>query len=107
MSRPSEQPVAVIGAGSWGTALAVHLAGSGCAVRLWGRDSALVAEMAAERTNQAYLPGIRIPAGVCPSPSLDDVLANAAYVVLAVPSHGLRATLHRAASLLPPDAVLV
>ena len=53
--------VAVLGAGSWGTALAIHLARIGHHVRLWARDSALVAEMQARRANPVYLPDATFP----------------------------------------------
>ncbi|RMG45053.1 MAG: glycerol-3-phosphate dehydrogenase, partial [Acidobacteria bacterium] len=53
-------PVAVVGAGSWGTALAVHAAGGG-PVRLWCRRPELAAEIGARRTNESYLPGVVLP----------------------------------------------
>ena len=51
-------PVAVLGAGSWGTALAIHFARTGRAVRLWGRDRALLESLAARRENERYLAGV-------------------------------------------------
>ena len=53
--------VAVLGAGSWGTALAVHLGRVGHDVRLWARDRALVDDMAARRANAVYLPDVTLP----------------------------------------------
>ncbi len=53
--------VAVIGAGSWGTALAKHLADQGFPTRLWSRDPAHAEEIQARRENQRYLPGITLP----------------------------------------------
>ena len=53
--------IGVLGSGSWGTALAVHLARTGHDVRLWARDAALAAQMAATRVNATYLPGIELP----------------------------------------------
>ena len=100
-------PVAVLGSGSWGSALAVHLARSGRTVRLWGRDVALVRGMALTGTNPAYLPGVTFPPGVTPEPSLRAAVTGAAFVVLAVPSHGLRAVMQLAAPFLSRDAVLV
>ena len=55
--------IAVLGSGSWGTALAVHLARTGHDVRLWARDHALASTMASVRENAAYLPGISLPRG--------------------------------------------
>lgn len=100
-------PIAVLGGGSWGTALAVHLASVGHEVALWARDPSLAAEMERTRRNAGYLAGIALPPGVRPTASLATALAGASVVVLAVPSHGLRAVLHDAVPLLAPQAVLV
>jgi glycerol-3-phosphate dehydrogenase (NAD(P)+) len=97
----------VLGAGSWGTALAVHLSGCGHDVRLWARDPGLAAEMSERHSNPTYLPDIAFPASLSPTASADDALEGARYVVLAVPSHGLRGVLGRTAAAIPPDAVLV
>jgi glycerol-3-phosphate dehydrogenase (NAD(P)+) len=99
--------IAVLGAGGWGTALAVHLGRTGHDVRLWGRDEALVARMREKRENTVYLPGIALPAGVRPVTALDDALGEASMVVVAVPSHGLRKTLTHAAPLLPAAVPIV
>ncbi len=100
-------PVAVLGCGSWGTALAIHLGRCGREVRLWGRDAELVERMGAARRNEIYLPGVELPAAVRPTASLRDALAGAAYVVAAVPSHGSRQVLRRAAEHLRPDATVI
>jgi glycerol-3-phosphate dehydrogenase (NAD(P)+) len=97
----------VIGAGSWGTALAIHLARSGRTVRLWARNDQLVELMARTRMNAAYLPGVMLPPEVTPVSSLSDALADAVFVVAAVPSHGLRDVMRAAAPFLKPDAVIV
>ena len=91
--------VAVLGAGSWGTALSVHLARAGRHVRLWARDAALVNDMIAASANPRYLPDIPFPSGVTPTASLDAALQDAAFIVVAVPSHGLRAVVRAAARL--------
>ena len=59
--------IGVIGSGSWGTALAAHLAHTGHDVRLWARDAALSSEMAALRENRVYLPGIELPSALAPT----------------------------------------
>jgi len=97
----------VLGAGSWGTALAVHLGWSGRAVRLWGRDESLVREMTDRRANPTYLPDVTFPESLVPAASLEEAVAGAQYVVLAVPSHGLGAVLRAAAPWIPAGAVLV
>ena len=99
--------VTVLGSGGWGTALAVHLSRLGKEVRLWGRDDALITELARRRVNATYLPGIELPAGVTPTSSLEAALLQTGCVVSAVPSHGTRAVLRRAARLVAPDAVVV
>jgi glycerol-3-phosphate dehydrogenase (NAD(P)+) len=98
--------IAVLGAGSWGTALAAHCARVGHAVRLWGRDAALMEAMCATRQNAQYLPGIAID-GVTPTASLDEALEGAPIVIAAVPSHGMRGVLDAAATVMRPDAVIV
>ena len=99
--------IVVLGAGSWGTALAVHLARDGRAVCLWARDEALVEEMIASAANTRYLAGVPLPAAVLPTASLDTALAGAQFVVVAVPSHGLRAVVRAAAPRLPAETVVV
>ncbi len=92
-------PVAVLGAGSWGTALALTLAGSGRAVRLWGHDPAHVARLATAGENPVHLPGLRFPASLRPMSGLAETLAGAGDLVLAVPFGGLDALLGRLAPL--------
>ncbi len=102
-------PVAVLGAGSWGTALAVLLADKGVPVRLWGRDPQHVAAIEAKRENPDYLPGITIPALVTPTSSLTDAVRSAGIVLVVTPSRALRALTEtlRTADGLSPEAVLV
>ena len=99
--------IALLGAGSWGTALAVHCARIGHTVELWGRDPALMADLQRTRANSAYLPGITLDARIVPTPSLEAALARATMVIAAVPSHGMRHVLRAAAPLLRDNAVLV
>lgn len=95
--------MAVLGAGSWGTALAIQLARNGNPVRLWARDPESVADMAAARENRRYLPGCPFPEGLDPDPSMADALADAEDVLVVVPSHALRENLTRLAPLLGDD----
>jgi len=99
--------IAVLGAGSWGTALAVHCGRIGHDVRLWGRDPALMDEIARTRENAGYLPTIQVGEQVTATASLETALADAPIVIAAVPSHGMRYVLQRAAPLLRPGAILV
>ncbi|MFO1454756.1 MAG: NAD(P)H-dependent glycerol-3-phosphate dehydrogenase [Steroidobacteraceae bacterium] len=86
-------PVAVLGAGSWGTALAIQFARSGHPTRLWGRDPDQAARMARERRNARYLPEATFPDSLQVAGSLDAALEGARDLLVAVPSHALRATL--------------
>jgi glycerol-3-phosphate dehydrogenase (NAD(P)+) len=99
--------IAILGAGSWGTALGIHLGRVGHDVRLWARDPELVREMTAARANPRYLADIRLSDRVTPHGRSRDALAGAQIVVFAVPSHGLRAVARALAPAIPPNAVLV
>lgn len=94
--------IAVLGAGSYGTALAIQLARLGNDTRLWGRNAAQMARLAAERVNAEYLPGCKLPPALAPTSDLRAALAGADDVLVAVPSHGLHAVLRIAAPLLQP-----
>ena len=99
--------IAVLGSGSWGTALGVHLARTGHDVRLWARDKTLAAAMMAERENRTYLPGIALPAVLTPTSDLAAALHGAAFVVMAVPSHGVRDVSRAAAAHVPAACTMV
>lgn len=101
------QPVAVLGSGGWGTALAVHLGRLGKPVWLWGRNQSLVTKMVANRENRLYLPGVELPELVRPTYLLGKALDGARCVVCAVPSHGTRDVLRSVASIIDEDAVIV
>src|SRR5262249_54299579 len=83
-------PVAVLGAGSWGTALAIQFARSGRPVRLWGRNPERLAAMAAARCNARYLPSAPPPASLEVAADLPKALARARDVLVVVPSLALR-----------------
>jgi len=86
-------PIAVLGSGSWGTALAIQFARAGSPVRLWGRDPAQQAALARDRRNQRYLPDAPFPPLLEVAADLWQAVHGAAYVLVAVPSHGFRETL--------------
>ena len=89
----SDGRILVIGAGSWGTALAIQLARAGNPVSLWGRDAAHMNEMAAARVNSRYLPGSEFPNALNVVTDLTHALQSAAYILISVPSHAFRAVL--------------
>lgn len=96
--------IAVIGAGSWGTALALQLARKGRAVRLWGRDALQVAAMQRDRVNNRYLPGVAFPDSLQVVGDIEACLEGVNDILIVVPSHALRETLVRIRSLLPGGA---
>ena len=100
-------PVAVLGAGSWGTALAMHLGRVGVPVRLWARDPQLAASMGAHRENPRYLPGASLPDGVSVTADAGSALADSGTVLVAVPSHFVEAVLAGVGDRVAPGAVLV
>ena len=89
--------IAVLGAGAWGTAVAVNLA-QRHAVTLWSRSPAQCAAMNAQRENSRYLPGFRFPEALTVSDDLASTLREAALVLVAVPTAALRENLERAAA---------
>jgi glycerol-3-phosphate dehydrogenase (NAD(P)+) len=98
--------VVVVGAGSWGTTIACLLAGKG-AITLWARSPVLADQLAYDRQNARYLPGVHLPPGVQPTSSLPDAVAQADLVLVAVPSHGFRAVLETMAPALPDGAAVI
>ena len=101
------ETVAILGAGSWGTALAVHSARLGHDVRLWARDQVLVDEVAAVGENSRYLHGIPVDSTIRATARLERALEGADVVVAAVPSHGMRAVLRDAAPFVSSNAIVV
>jgi glycerol-3-phosphate dehydrogenase (NAD(P)+) len=99
--------ITVLGAGGWGTALAVHLVRTGHDAWLWGRDASLIAELRGRRANAVYLPDITFPPRLKVTSDLEEALGDAGVIVAAVPSHGMRDVLRRAAPLVRPDAIVV
>ena len=99
--------VSVLGAGSWGTALAVHLARVGHEVRLWARDEALVRDMHARRANAVYLPDVTLPDGLSVTGAIEDAVRETELVVSAIPSHGCRAVMRAAEPFLLPNTTIV
>jgi glycerol-3-phosphate dehydrogenase (NAD(P)+) len=94
--------VAVLGSGSWGTALAVHLARTGHRAILWGIETDELTAMARDRVNQRYLPGVALPDGVAIEHDFERAVAQAELLLVVVPSHAFREVLQRMAPLLRP-----
>jgi len=100
-------PVAIIGAGGWGTALAATLARADRRVSLWVYEADLAAGMSDTRENPVYLPSVRIPESVHISNSMTSVLADSRIVIMAVPSHVFRSVVQQMAPLVQPDTIFV
>lgn len=99
--KPSIKSIAVLGAGSWGTALALLLARNGIQVSLWGlADEIRLLQQQGE--NSRYLPGIRFPANLQPQASLQKAIANSDEILVAVPSRAFRAVLQQIAEIRSP-----
>lgn len=104
--------IVVVGAGSWGTALACVLCENQHQVTLWGRDVAQLAEMAAQRENRRYLPGLRLPESLRFSSDLSAAIRALptdvpSLVVAVVPTHTMRQVFAEIAADLPAQAVIV
>ncbi|HKV53554.1 MAG TPA: NAD(P)H-dependent glycerol-3-phosphate dehydrogenase [Candidatus Binataceae bacterium] len=99
--------ITVLGAGAWGTALAITLARSGYAVTLAVRRQAHLDSIARDRVNSTYLSGVPFPPTLRPAAMESEVIAGAEIVVMAVPSRFARAVLTPLAAAIPPDATVV
>lgn len=103
MSGAPQEPMAVIGAGSWGTALAIQLARAGHATHLWGRDLAQLDAMQRSRCNERYLSNAAFPEALQISLDLGSALRGVRDALIAVPSHAFRDTLELIKPLLNDD----
>ena len=96
-------PIAVIGAGSWGTALAIHLADSGHNVLLWGNEPEHIQLLGENRCNQQYLPDAPFPDLLQLTSDLEQALASPAWILMAIPSHAYRPFLKKNSHLFKDD----
>ena len=101
MSHASQR-FTVLGAGSWGTALAMLLADNGHPTTLWAHHSSHADALQRDRSNERYLPDIPFPSGLAISADLAEVVPTADIVLLVVPSHAFRESLHKLKPLLQP-----
>lgn len=95
--------IAVLGAGSWGTALALQLARVGHSVRLWGRDSGLIARMRETRINARYLDGAELPESIEPVDRIAGAVDGADRILIVTPSHAFAETLTDCRSAVTAD----
>lgn len=99
--------VAIIGGGSWGTALGIMCGRAGHAVRLWSRNAEVVASINQRHVNEIYLAGHQIPDTVVASGDLAEGLAEASLVILAAPSHATRELLQKMLPRVEPSMIFV
>lgn len=102
MTKAEKSTIAVLGAGSWGTALAILLAGNGHQVRLWAHRKEHVDALASARCNERYLPGIPLPDNLQPTTDLAEAISGTDLVLLVVPSHVFRETLRNIKPYITP-----
>lgn len=97
------EPIVILGAGSWGTALALLLARNGQSVWLWGHRHQELEKLATDRCNSRYLPGYAFPDNLQIAFDLSSILATVRDVLVVVPSHYFRETLEHIRPLQHPD----
>jgi glycerol-3-phosphate dehydrogenase (NAD(P)+) len=100
-TEQQQERVAVVGAGSWGTALAILMTRNGHQVRLWGHDPAHLERLQRDRENREFLPGAPLPPRLQPVVDLNVALADATIVLVAIPSQFFADVLERMMPLLP------
>jgi len=102
-----EHKIAVLGAGSWGTALAVSLAGKGYSVRIWDVDKDHVDSLRRDGENKKYLPGVKFPETMVVTDTSEEAIAGSEMVVFAAPAQHFRSALTNALPFLTGEMVLV
>ncbi len=98
------QGIAVLGAGSWGTALAIQLARNGNAVRLWGHQPEHIEALRRDRENRTFLPGIPLPEAIEPVADLGEAVAGLRDLLIVIPSKAYREFLQRLKPLIDDQA---
>jgi glycerol-3-phosphate dehydrogenase (NAD(P)+) len=103
----SVEEIAVVGAGSYGSCLAMLFGRAGHRVSLWARNADAAAEMDRTRANPGYLPGHRLPDTVSVTSDLQRAIQGKRFIVGVTPSHGIREVLGTAAKWMDPDAIVI
>ena len=102
----SPGPVTVLGAGSWGTALAIHMANAGSEVTLWGNEADHMERLQQQRCNQQFLPDIAFPDSLKIEADLEQALKSASWILLAIPSYAFRSFLSKASPLIDKNTAV-
>ncbi len=98
-----DKRIAILGAGSWGTALAILAARNGCQTLLWGHNAAHVAALFHDRQNHRYLPDIAFPSELAVTDQLSDIARFSDVLLICVPSHAFKPTLEALKAYLPDN----
>lgn len=101
------EKIAVIGAGSWGTALSVSLSGSGHTVRIWDVNQDHLKELSENKENRRYLPGVMLPGSIQISSTVEEAVDGADIVLFSAPAQHFRSALEGARPYLKPEMVMV
>lgn len=101
------KPIAILGAGSWGTALALYLARRGQEVRIWSVDATEIEAMRRDKAHQKYLPDISFPDTIHPMFDLAETIQDIEDILIVVPSYGFRQTLQRLTPHLQTNARII
>lgn len=99
--------IAIMGAGSWSTALAVQLANNGHQVKMWARSEGVAQEINNLRENKAYLPGVALPHSINCSTDYNDILTDCRVVLYGVPSHAFRDVLKTTLPVLQDNSIVI
>lgn len=99
--------IAILGSGSWGTALAVTLSKKGYDTSIWARRSSLAEELNEFRENKQYLPGVKLPDSISSSSDLKEVMDGAKYIIMSIPTHGIREVAGQIKDLIDPGAIII
>ncbi len=103
----NESKTTIIGAGAWGTTLSWLLSSHGHPITLWVRRPEFAAQLQQQRENRKYLPGVVLPEIVTVTSDLSGALADAEVIAIAVPSHGFRDVVARAAEHIPAGSLIL
>lgn len=102
-----KRKISVLGSGSWGTALAIHLAKQGHHIHLWGRDEETIKEIENAKENKKYLPGVKIPETIKAVTDIEEVAKVSDVIILSVASQGIRNVLQQIRGFVNPNTIIV
>lgn len=107
MAGQQLKPIAILGAGSWGTALALTLSRRGQVVQIWSVDRSEITAMLADKANNRYLPGYPLPESLHPVFELEEAIKGVSEILMVVPSVGFRQTLDSLKPLITSDVSII